>query len=96
MAPRPRGPRCSRLEIGALADPNTAGKGSLRVYGSGQDFGVLGEAGTSGTGTGVGVQAIGFEDPVTGRDRWLAGLFRLGWLRWRVQPRGRRVLYLLR
>jgi len=38
-------------EWGVLADPNTSGKGSLGVYGHGQDFGVY--ADTAGTGTGV-------------------------------------------
>ena len=39
-------------EVGALADPDTSGKGSLGVYGLGQDSGVLGIGGT-GSGTGV-------------------------------------------
>src|SRR5215469_5926091 len=38
-------------EVGALADPDTSGKGSLGVYGLGQDSGVLGIGGT-GSGTG--------------------------------------------
>src|SRR5215472_4363779 len=53
-------------EIGALADPNTGGKGSLGVYGKGQNFGALGEAasgsggtGVNGTGDGAGVGVSG-------------------------------------
>jgi hypothetical protein len=46
-------------EIGILADPNSSGKGSLGVYGLGQNIGVLGEgsgdgAGLVGTGSGSG------------------------------------------
>jgi hypothetical protein len=36
-------------EVGILADPNQSGKGSLGVYGIGQDIGVLGEGAPGGT-----------------------------------------------
>lgn len=41
----------NKTEFAMLADPDTSGKGSLGVYGHGNDIGVLGDA--SGTGTGV-------------------------------------------
>jgi hypothetical protein len=41
----------SNTEFASLADPNTSGKGSLGVFGHGQDAGVLGEgAGTHASG----------------------------------------------
>jgi hypothetical protein len=45
----------NNTEVGILADPNSSGKGSLGVYGIGQDTGVLGE----GSGSGTGVQGFG-------------------------------------
>ena len=45
-------------ESASLADPNTSGKGSLGVYGHGQNIGVLGDS----TGTGTGVQGNGGPD----------------------------------
>ena len=33
----------TKHESGVLADPNTSGRGSLGVFGAGQDFGVRGE-----------------------------------------------------
>ncbi len=49
-------------EWGTLADPNTSGKGSLGVYGHGQDYGVYGDT----TGTGTGVSGTGGSDLGTG------------------------------
>jgi hypothetical protein len=49
-------------EWGMLADPNTSGKGSLGVYGHGQDFGVYADTGNDGTG----VSGTGGEDSGTG------------------------------
>lgn len=54
-------------ETGVLADPNTTGKGSLGVYGRGENFGVLGEStGASNVGVqgtclngGTGVTGVG-------------------------------------
>jgi hypothetical protein len=46
----------SSSEFASLADPNTSGKGSLGVYGHGQDVGVLGD---SAAGAGTGVQGTG-------------------------------------
>ena len=43
-----------KSEFAILADPNTSGKGSLGVYGHGQNVGVLGDSST-----GPGVQGIG-------------------------------------
>ena len=43
----------SNTEYGILADPDTSGKGSLGVYGLGQNMGVRGEAGSSSNGDGV-------------------------------------------
>jgi hypothetical protein len=47
-------------EVG-IADPNTSGKGTLGVYGIGQNSGVLGEGGSAGlTGTRLGDGVRGF------------------------------------
>lgn len=53
-------------EIGALADPNTGGKGSLGVYGHGQDFGVYADVASNGNGTGVKGVGSGAGDGVRG------------------------------
>jgi len=45
----------NNTEFASLADPNTSSKGSLGLYGHGQDIGVLGDS----TGTGTGVQGNG-------------------------------------
>jgi hypothetical protein len=45
-------------ESASLADPNTSGKGSVGVYGHGQNVGVLGDS----AGTGTGVQGNGGPD----------------------------------
>jgi hypothetical protein len=50
----------NNTEVGILADPNTSGKGSLGVYGIGQDTGVLGEGHGSAAGVrGTSVSGIG-------------------------------------
>jgi hypothetical protein len=53
----------SSSEFASLADPNTSGKGSLGVYGHGQDVGVFGD---SAAGTGIGVQGVGGPSGGTG------------------------------